>query len=167
MNSARVTKIALVLALSASALSAQTIRIKLVDGRNGRPKARSHVNVWIGKERKSTIVIPTDKDGVASLVLTEREDEVNVPRVQGDESLVLTNPVVKYDDDLRINVPFVLCQSGGPNYSWLAFKHFSTKQVIQQGTVTPNTCGKATASPEPGDLIVFVRPLTWWEKMKQ
>jgi hypothetical protein len=39
--------------------------------------------------------------------------------------------------------------------------------VLQQGIATPNTCGKATASPEPGDLIIFVRPLTWWEKLKQ
>ncbi|HTW32064.1 MAG TPA: hypothetical protein VMD76_10310 [Candidatus Sulfotelmatobacter sp.] len=168
MKSASVVQIApLVLGLSTSVLSAQTICIKLVDGRNGRPKAGSHVNVWVGKERKSAIVIPTDKDGVASLALTEVEDEVNVPRVEGYESRVLTNPVVKSDDDLQIKVPFVLCQPGGPDYSWLAVRHFSTKRVLKEGIATANTCGKATASPEPGDLIIFVRPLSWWEKLNE
>jgi hypothetical protein len=105
MKSASVVQIApLVLGLSTFFLSAQTICIKLVDGRNGAPKAGSRVNVWVGKERKSAIVIPTDKDGVVSLALTEVKDEVNVPRVEGYESRVLTNPVVKYDDDLQINV---------------------------------------------------------------
>jgi hypothetical protein len=41
------------------------------------------------------------------------------------------------------------------------------KQVVQQGIVTANTCGKATASPKPGEVTIFVRPLTWWEQLKQ
>lgn len=145
---------------------AQSIRIKLVNGRNGHPIARTHVNVWVGKERKWAMVIPTDKDGVASLVLTEDEAEVNVPRVDGYGSHVVINPVVKYDGDLGINAPYVLCQPGTPDYSWLAIRHISTKQVVGQGIVTPNSCGKATASQTPGEVIIFVRPLSWWEKFK-
>ena len=145
---------------------AQSIRIKLVNGRNGRPMAGTHVNVWVGKERKWAMVIPTDKDGVASLVLTDKEGEVNVPRVDGDGSHVVVNPVVKYDDDLGINAPYVLCQPGTPDYSWLAIRHISTKQVVGQGVVTPNACGMATASQTPGEITVFVRPLSWWEKFK-
>ena len=142
---------------------AQSIRIKVVNGRNGRPMAGTHVNVWVGKERKWAMVIPTDKDGVASLVLTDKEGEVNVPRVDGDGSHVVVNPVVKYDDDLGINAPYVLCQPGTP-YSWLAIRHISTKQVVGQGIVTPNACGKATVSQTPGEIVVFVRPLSWREK---
>ncbi len=145
---------------------AQSIRIKLVNGRNGRPIAGTHVNVWVGKERKWAIVIPTDKDGVASLVVTEKEGEVNVPRVGGDGSHVVIDPVVKYDDDLEINAPYVLCQPGTPDYSWLAIRHILTKQVVGQGIVMPNACGKATASQTPGEVVIFVRPLSWWEKFK-
>ena len=145
---------------------AQSIHIKLVNGRNGRPIASTHVNVWVGKERKWAIVIPTDKDGVASLVLTDKEGEVNVPRVDGYGSRVVINPVVKYDDDLEINAPYVLCQPGTPDYSWLAIRHISTKQVVGQGIVMPNACGKATASQTPGEVTIFVRPLSWWEKFK-
>ncbi len=145
---------------------AQSIRTRLVNGRNGRPMAGTHVNVWVGKERKSAMVIPTDKDGVASLLLTDKEGEVNVPRGDGHGSHVVINPVVKYDDDLEINAPYVLCQPGTPDYSWLAIRHISTKQVVGQGIVTPNACGKATASQTPGEVIIFVRPLSWWEKFK-
>jgi hypothetical protein len=63
--------------------------------------SNSYVNVWVGTKRKEAMVIPTDKDGIARLRLTD------------------------------------------------------------------NDCGKATASPKPGELIIFVRPLTWWEKLKQ
>lgn len=125
---------------------AQSIRIKLVNGRNGRPIAGTHVNVWVGKKRKWAMVIPTDKDGVASLVLTDKEGEVNVPDVEGDGSHVVVNPVVKYDDDLGINAPYVLCQPGTPDYSWLVIRHISTKQIVAQGVVTPNACGTATVS---------------------
>lgn len=145
---------------------AQSIRIKLVNGRNGRPIAGTHVNVWLGKERKRAIVIPTDKDGIASLVLTDKKGEVNVPRVDGDGSHVVINPVVKYDDDLEINAPYVLCQPGTPDYSWLAIRHILTKQVVGQGMVMPNACWKATASQTPGEVVIFVRPLSWWEKFK-
>lgn len=72
-----------------------------------------------------------------SLVLTDKEGEVNVPRVDGDGSHVVVNPVVKYDDDLGINAPYVLCQPGTPDYSWLAIRHISTKQVVGQGIVAP------------------------------
>ena len=42
--------VTVLLILSAMSLSAQTIEIKLVDGRNGHPMvgASSYVNVWVG-----------------------------------------------------------------------------------------------------------------------
>jgi hypothetical protein len=50
-------------------LSAQTLEITLMDGRNGRPivGASSYVNVWVGTERKEAIAIPTDGKGIARL----------------------------------------------------------------------------------------------------
>jgi hypothetical protein len=157
----------LAFAASAVVLCAQAVEIKLVNGRNGHAIPDSYVNVWLGKQRKPAIVIPTDKDGVASLVLTDKESEVNVPGLNDYSSHVTVNPIVKYDDDLQINVPFVLCQPRASDHSWLTTRHFSTKEVVRQGIVMPNICGKATASPQPGAIIIFVRPLTWWEKLKQ
>jgi hypothetical protein len=162
--------VSLFLILYGTLLSAQTLEIRLVDGRNGRPMAgaASYVNVWVGTERKEAIAIPTDGNGVVQLRLTVNTGEINIPNPSKDRgSIVVTNPVVKYDESLRINVPYAWCGPGGSNYSWLMSEHFSTKQMLQQGYVSPNTCGKATASPKPGEVIIFVRPLNLWEKLKQ
>jgi hypothetical protein len=114
------------------------------------------------------MAIPTDNNGVARLRLTDRDGEIDIHnRWKGCGEFGVINPVVKYDDSFRINAGYVLCQPRTPDYSWLAMTDLSTKQVVQQGRVTTNTCGKATASPKPGELILFVRPLSWWEELKQ
>jgi hypothetical protein len=130
--------------------------------------ADSHVNVWVGNKQKKAMAIPTDKDGIARLRLTNNDDEVD-PHIQwqNEGSYVVVDPILKYDDSLRINVGYALCQPGGSNYSWLAFRQISTNQLMAQGIVMPNTCGKATASPNPGVIVIFVRPLSFWEMMKQ
>jgi hypothetical protein len=160
----------LFLILYGASLSAQTLEITLVDGRSGRPMvgASSYVNVWVGTERKEAIAIPTDRNGVARLRLTLNTGEINIPDSSKDRgSIVVDHPVVNYNESLRINAPYVLCGSGESNYSWLRSKNFSTTEILQHGYVSPNTCGKATLSPQPGQVILFVRPLTWWEKLKQ
>jgi hypothetical protein len=165
-----VNLVSLFLILHGALISAQTIEIRLVDGRNGRPMAgsASHMNVWVGTERKEAIVIPTDGNGVAQLQLTLDTGKINIPEPSKDRgSIVVANPVVKYNDSFQINVPYALCGSEGSNYSWLMSEHFSTMQILQHGYVSPNTCGKATASPKPGQVVLFVRPLTWREKLKQ
>jgi hypothetical protein len=148
--------------------NAQSIRIKLVNGRNGRPMvgASSYVNVWVGGERKEAIAIPADENGVARLQLTLNPSEVNIPNSKNKGSVVVDHPVVKYDESFRINAPYVLCGPRGGSYSWLELKNFSTKEVLDHGYTSANTCGKVTVSPQPGDLIIFVRPLTGWEKLK-
>ena len=161
--------VSLFLVLPGVSISAQTLEIVLVDGRNGRPivGASSYVNAWVGTERKEAIAIPTDGKGVARLQLTLNPGEVNIPNSKNSGSIVVEHPIVKYDESLRINVPYVLCRSDGSNYSWLRSEEFSTKDILQHGYASPNTCGKATVSPQPGQVILFVRPLTWWEKLKQ
>ncbi len=160
----------LFLILYGASLSAQTLEITLADGRNGRPMvgASSYVNVWVGTDRKEAIAIPTDGNGVARLQLTLNTGEINISNSSKDRgSIVVDHPVVDYNESLRINTPYVLCGSGGSNYSWLRSETFSTKEILQHGYVSPNTCGKATVSLQPGQVILFVRPLTWWEKLKQ
>jgi hypothetical protein len=66
-----------------------TIKIKLVNGRNGQPMAASHVNVWVGTERKEAIVIPTDGNGAALLQLTVNTAEINIPNLRTVEGLSL------------------------------------------------------------------------------
>jgi len=158
----------LVLGASGNSLNAQTIKIKLVNGRSGRPISNACVNTWVGTERKSAMAIPTGKDGVAWLHLTDEDAKVdtqNRPKSCGEFGVV--HPVVKYADTIQIVAGYVVCLPHAPDFSWLAAMEFSTKQIVQQGIVTANTCGKAKASPEPGGLTIFVRPLSWREKLKE
>lgn len=149
-------------------LCGQTVEIKLMNGKTGRPVARTCVNVWVGSERKAALSIPTDEDGVARLRLTDKDDDVNVQhRWRGCGDFGTIDPVVRYGDSLRINAGYVLCQSPAPDHSWLATMDLSMREVFAHGVVTANTCGSATVSPRPGEVIVFVRPLSWREKLKQ
>lgn len=161
--------VTVLLTMSAIPLAAQTIEIKLVDGRNGRPivGTSSYVNVWVGSERKEAIAIPTDDKGVARLQLTLNPNEENIPISTGHGTIVESHPVVKYDESFRINAPYVLCGAKEGNRSWLDLKNFSTKEVLDHGYASANTCGKVTATPQPGEVVLFVRTLTFWEKMRQ
>ena len=153
---------------SAFTLSAQTIEVKLIDGRNGHPIANSCVNVWVGNEQKDALAIPTDNDGVARLRLTDRDAEINTQnRWKQCGAFGVINPVVRFESSITINAGYVLCQPQGTDYSWLALKNFPTKQILAEGVVSPNACGKHSASPVPAQVIVFVRPLNFWEKLKQ
>jgi hypothetical protein len=157
-----------VLCSTAAALQAQTIRIKLVNGRTGRAMAGTCVNVWVGNERKSAMAIPTDKDGVASLRLTDQDAEINTQnRWEGCGDFGVTDPVVKYATSIRVNAGYVLCQVRQPDHTWLATQSFPTKEVLESGIASANTCGKAKAVPTPGEVVLFVRPLSWWEKLKE
>jgi hypothetical protein len=130
--------------------------------------ASSYVNVWVGTERKEAIVVPTDGNGVARIRLTYNTSEINIPNPSKDRgSIVVEHPVVLYNNSFRINTPYVLCEPEGSSYSWLRSGQFSTQEALQHGYVSPNTCGKVTSPQQPGQVILFVRPLTWWEKLKQ
>jgi hypothetical protein len=36
-------------------------------------------------------------------------------------------------------------------------------EILKDGVVSQNICGKATSKPVAGQLTLFVRPLHWWE----
>jgi len=149
-------------------ISGQTLEIKLIDGRNGRPIPNTCVNVWVGDERKYPLTIPTDTNGTARVRLTTDPAEVKTDdswKACGDLGVI--NPVVQYKDLFKVNVGYVVCEPHGTDFSWLEVKRLPTREVIQRGVVTANTCGKSTASPTPGQVTIFVRPLNFWEKFKQ
>jgi hypothetical protein len=85
------------------------------------------------------------------------------------------NPVVKYADSISIqtlpgdiswkaggggrSMGYVPCwvDSNQNKYSWTTITDFSTQDVLRQGVVTANTCGRAAVSANPGQVILFVR----------
>lgn len=130
--------------------------------------AHKCVNVWVGKGQKTAMAIPTNGEGVARLRLTDKDAEINAQRRwKACGYFGVADPVVKYADTIRVNAGYVPCLPHVPDYSWLAHTTFSTKKVLRSGLVTANACGKARASPKPGEIVLFVRPLHWWEKLRE
>ncbi|MGH9472845.1 MAG: hypothetical protein ACRD2H_03945 [Terriglobales bacterium] len=161
------------LVLSGTALRAQTIRIKLVDGRNGKPLADKCIRVGVGDRSDlrrgwSGGDMRTDAGGVVTLHLVAGDAEINTQDERpGCGGTVLNNPGLKYGNGISVHPFLAFCQPHGSNYSWLGFEVFSTKEVLESGVATPDACGKAKAVPTPGEVVLFVRPLSWWEKMKE
>ena len=58
--------------------NAQTLRIRLLDGRSGEPISNRGANIWVGDHRKAAVPIPGDRDGVTKLRLTDNAGQVNV-----------------------------------------------------------------------------------------
>jgi hypothetical protein len=159
--------VVLLVLTSCPALFAQNIQIKLLDGKSGCPIADACVNVWVGNGRKDAMGISTDKYGVAALRRTGNADAIQIHDGGACGALGVVDPVVKYADTIRVNVGYVACASHKSDFSWLVITGFPTQDLIERGIVTQNTCGKASALQKPGELTIFVRPLTFWEKLKQ
>jgi hypothetical protein len=74
-------------------------------------------------------------------------------------------PTVKYADTIGITSGgYMPCQAHPPDSPVLSF---SVEEVLRFGAVTANRCGSVEASAKPGELVFFVRPLRWWEKLKR
>jgi len=191
----------LLFASYATILCAQTIQIKLVDGKTGRPVtsipwlAPHNIHVGLGRESDLSLVLTTDKKGVVPLRFTRDDSEINVPECTGEHAgwdrLVkndltghrnkdderefnkkywncmnfrVKNPVVRFVDSILISL------ITGSNFLYVPCwesKVFSTEDILQHGVVTANNCGNATTSPEPGQLILFVRPPSEMEVWRQ
>jgi hypothetical protein len=35
---------------------------------------------------------------------------------------------------------------------------------MNSGLVTKNKCGKVSVAAKAGELVIFIRPTTWWER---
>jgi len=127
--------------LSFSLVSAESIVIRVVDGRTGHAISDEKLQLWIDSETGSAISISTDSGGVARL---------DVPR---SAKLILSANLYV---DCRYSK-----QTGSERPSYLV------SDILQSGVLAANTCGKLKIAPTPGELIFFVRPEHWWEGMKR
>jgi hypothetical protein len=141
-----VTCLAVGVFLFGSMAFSQTTDIKLraVDGRNGKPLANQHLLVFTGMSsddvRNHTMHtgIMTDKYGLVTLTVTASETQW-----------------IQVWADGR-----VLCQKDPNQLS------FSVAAIMSTGLTTPNTCSSLIREPTPGHFIVFARPARFMEKMR-
>jgi hypothetical protein len=118
------------------------IHIRLIDGRTGNPMK----NLLVGLEDRAgyrDISVRTNEFGVASL---------NINR----DTVIFTHNTDEY----------VNC---GDERGGLVHNDFKVSQIISVGIVQPieqpNLCGKTSGVAKPGELVLFVRPWRWGEKI--
>ena len=40
---------------------------------------------------------------------------------------------------------------------------YPVSTIVASGLVARNNCSRRTAAAKPGELVIFIRPITWWE----
>lgn len=124
-------------AFSAMQAATQTVRVRVVDGRNGKTIKDERVQVWVGKT-VNPVEPQSGPDGVAIF---------NAP--EGSSIEIESNLYV----DCR---PF---RKDAPR------PVYSVDEIERTGIATANSCGKYKTTAKPGELVFYVRPLHFWEGM--
>ena len=116
----------------------QTIRLRALNGKNGKPLTHQRLVVFAGGDadgvrfHEHVYDLKTDDDGLATLVIADAA----IKRIQ------------VWADFQH------LCQST-PN-----LRSFDIGEIALTGFNTPNDCGSVPTKAEPGLLTVFARPRT-------
>ena len=135
-----------------------TIHIRVLDGRTG--KNLSGMNLTF-------VDYHNDRDGSTHPDLNGRM----IVKTSADGDSYVANP-----DAHGVLVFNVLGSSGAwipctrqklydSNTRTYGSEHlYPVSTIVASGLVANNNCSKKTATAKPGELIVFLRPPTWWEK---
>jgi len=150
----------LLLADLASAARAQEIRVKFLDARTGRPVTYEGAQIWVGiGTGMGPLVAPAhNKEGTAKFFYTGHTIRAIWPHNPGE----LTIPPGPQRIAAGPEVDADMCWDLGPLRlgPW-----YSISEILQHGAVSENHCGKATAKPKPGELILFIKPLSFWRRL--
>jgi hypothetical protein len=131
----------LVLITCAQSLSAQTIHIRIVNGKNGRPIKNETLRVWTTRNHVDADLWPTDATGSVLL------------KVDGNAQIAL---------DENLNASCRTLPANQQSFQLL----YSVAEILNKGISTDNTCGTVRVAAKAGELILFERPFTLMEKVK-
>lgn len=150
-------------------LHAQEVRfkIKVLNGRNGHPVAKSCVivQVWRTKANEfSAGEVATDDKGEVWIRLSNGTSVSPGRKTSACFGGATVDTVLEYGNSVDI-IPnrdkAVDCRP--PTNKWSTRDYlYPVKLIGRRGFVGANTCGKAAATPTPGEVILFVRPVHWW-----
>jgi hypothetical protein len=168
--------ISVLAALSSAPIRAQEIRIKVLNSRDGRPITNECVNVFTEGTRFA-MVVPTNRYGVATLYVGGvGSAPTGAPGGRGCSGLETSHPIVPKLGTIEVRGGrYLFCQEytnivpGTPATTTEAMKPlpcYSVARILTSGIAAGNTCGKFRAQAKPGELIVFARPLSLWEKWR-
>jgi len=131
----------LVLCISNTEATAQTVVVRLLNGRTGKPIPNNRmVVVLLRAATKQSIDLTTNQEG---------DVQFESVGVKGFQVLSL------FQVGCGEQVP------GGPQ------PVYSVEEILKKGLITKNICGHLNTEPLRGKLLYFVRPAHWWELFKQ
>lgn len=166
----------LVLALASLAgpwASAQEIRIRVLNARNGKPVTRECMNVSLGKWHGADILAGTNQDGVIVLHIANHvlEAEKACPGMPARASIPPSVSTIAILSGYHVD-----CQEHGrvlpddlakPDPLAQLAPAYSIKRILESGVAASNTCGKFRTDAKPGELITFVRSAGFLEKLRE
>jgi hypothetical protein len=136
-----------------------TIHVRVLDGHTGKNLSGMYL---------AFVDYRTDPDGKIHADLNGRTPVTT--SVDGD--LYVANPDVRgvlvFNGLGNVNGDWVPCtrqklyDSGTRTYGNEHLYPVST--IVATGLVAKNSCSRRTATAKPGELVIFVRRATWWEK---
>lgn len=119
-----------------------SFRIRLLDGRSGNPIAGGHVKLWYDEPTGNGYIVSTNARGIALM-----------PAPIGEPIRILVHP--DSDVDCRHTKPY------DPPTA------YSMADIAQKGIAAENTCGSLSARTSPGELVLFVRPQRWYDRLNR
>ena len=124
-----------------------TIHIRLLNGKTGQPIVEKEIFLERNKTRLMSHAeeheIKTDAAGIAEATVAKTGDILN-PIVVDYKSCT---PRTKHDNDTEKS------------------ERFPIAQILTNGVVAQNTCGKTTQSPQPGELTLYFRTMNVFERI--
>jgi hypothetical protein len=157
-------------------LYGQEIHIRVLNARNGKSITNECLKVWLGHEwHGASLLAPTNNVGVVVLHFADNTVTAgSVPGAACEKGLAINAmPVPNGADAIVVTGGYyVACQEYGEVRSGDRLERFippsySIRKILESGVSATNTCGKFRAQAKPGELIFFVRPPTFWERMRE
>jgi hypothetical protein len=163
---AEVVVASLVLLGASGAARGQEIRVKFLDARTGRPVTYEAAQMWVESCKLCVLTAPANnKKGTATFLYTGHSIRAIWPPKTKKSRYYPRELTIPPGPERIAAAPIVacgICWDRGPlrNDPW-----YPLTEILQHGAVSQNHCGKATAKPKPGELILFIKPIPAWKRI--
>jgi hypothetical protein len=160
-------------------LHAQEIQIKVLNARNGKTITNECLNVWLGPTYRENLIAPTNSEGIVILHLERNEIRADTVSPHACDGLATVGPKLLrsgVDSVIISGDYYVPCQEYGkpsqgealkPSLNDTQVPSYSIKTILESGVASSNTCGKIRAEAKPGELVFFMRPRAFWERLRE
>jgi hypothetical protein len=160
-------------------LYAQEIDIRVLNGRNGKPVTNECLNISLGSWHGGDLIAPTNKDGVVVLHFANNQVTADpvLPHTCNGTAVLGPKTGPEGMDAITLSGDYyVACQEHGkiipgepatPNLLKEVMPSYPIRKILDSGLNAANTCGKIRVEAKPGELIFYVKPRSFSERMRQ